>query len=100
MKSRETGGHLGLRGVAVIGALLATGGASHAGEPSAGDRETSRGLYGQGMQALDAHDYAAAERACGGAYALVKAPTAATCWAQALEGLGRLVEACPCGSRA
>jgi hypothetical protein len=45
------------------------------------------------MQALDAHDYVAAERACGGANALVKAPTAATCWGRALEGLGRLVEA-------
>jgi hypothetical protein len=64
-----------------------------ASEPSAADRDTSRSLYAQGMAALDAHDYAAAERACGGAYALVKVSTAATCWARALEGLGRLIEA-------
>jgi len=64
-----------------------------ASEPSAGDRETARSLGTQGIQALNSLDYAAAERACGGAYALVKAPTVATCWARALEGLGRLVEA-------
>ena len=29
--------------------------------------ETSRALYAEGMQALDTHDFAAAERACGGA---------------------------------
>jgi hypothetical protein len=64
-----------------------------AAEPTAGDRETSRNLGLQGMRALDAHDFPAAELACGGAYALVKAPTVGTCWARALEGLGRLVEA-------
>jgi hypothetical protein len=62
-------------------------------EPTAGDRETSRSLGTQGVRALAAHDYTAAERACGGAYALVKAPSVGTCWAQALEGLGQLVEA-------
>jgi hypothetical protein len=45
------------------------------------------------VQALDVHDYPGAERSCGGAYALVKAPTVGVCWARALEGLGRLVEA-------
>jgi hypothetical protein len=68
-------------------------GTASADEPNAGDKETSRNLGVQGMRALDAHDYAAAELACGGAYALVKAPTVATCWARALEGLGRLLEA-------
>jgi phosphohistidine phosphatase SixA len=48
-----------------------------AAEPSAADRDTSRSLYAQGMEALDKHDYASAERACGGAYALVKVSTAA-----------------------
>jgi hypothetical protein len=66
---------------------------ARAADPSAGDRETSRNLGLQGLRAIDAHDYAAAELACGGAYALVKAPTVGTCWARALEGLGRLVEA-------
>jgi hypothetical protein len=45
------------------------------------------------MAALDTHDYVAAQRACGGAHALVKAPTSAACWARALEGLGRLIDA-------
>jgi hypothetical protein len=76
--------------VAIVG--LATG-AARAADLSAGDRETARGLGTQGVLALDAHDYATAERACGGAYALVKAPTVGTCWARALEGLGRLLEA-------
>ncbi len=62
-------------------------------EPSAADRDTSRALYATGMQALEVHEYPAAERACGGAYALVKAPTSAACWARGLEGLGRLIEA-------
>ena len=66
---------------------------AHAAEPSAGDRETARSLGTQGVIALDAHDYPTAERACGGAYALVKAPTVGTCWGRALEGLGRLIEA-------
>jgi hypothetical protein len=64
-----------------------------AGEPSAADKETSRDLYAQGVKALDAHDYEAAERACAGAFKLVTAPTGALCWGQALEGLGKLVEA-------
>jgi hypothetical protein len=64
-----------------------------AAEPSAADRDTSRSLYAQGMEALDKHDYASAERACGGAYALVKVSTAATCYGRALEGLGKLIEA-------
>ena len=42
---------------------------------------------------LDAHDYAGAERACRGAHAIVKVPTASTCLGHALAGLGRLVEA-------
>ncbi|MGO9838730.1 MAG: PEGA domain-containing protein [Polyangiaceae bacterium] len=64
-----------------------------AAEPSAADRDTSRSLYAQGMEALDKHDYATAERACGGAHALVKVTTAAVCWARALEGLEKLIEA-------
>ncbi len=77
--------------VGVAAALL--GSPALAADPSAADRDTSRSLYAQGMDALDKRDYAAAERACGGAYALVKVTTAATCWARALEGLGRLIEA-------
>jgi hypothetical protein len=94
---------MGKRGLLamLIGAQTATliaigcglGGTAGAAEPTAGDKETARSLGAQGMQALDSHDYAAAERACGGAYTLVKAPTVATCWARALEGLGRLLEA-------
>jgi len=64
-----------------------------AAEPTPGDKETARSLGARGMRALDARDYAGAERACGGAYALVKAPTVEICWARALEGLGRLLEA-------
>jgi hypothetical protein len=64
-----------------------------ASEPSAADKETSRALYAEGMTALDAADFTHAERACGGAYRLVNAPTGALCWGRALEGLGKLVEA-------
>jgi hypothetical protein len=64
-----------------------------AAEPSAADKETGRSLYVAGMGRLDVHDYAGAERACRGAHAIVQVPTAATCLARALEGLGRLVEA-------
>ena len=77
---------------AVCAACLVTT-AARAGEPSAGDKETSRGLYREGMRLLEAHDYAGAERACRGAHALVQAPTSASCWARALESLGRLIEA-------
>lgn len=93
MRAHRLRGHLGVQGLVVAATVHVFAVTAHAAEPSAGDRETSRSLYGQGMQALDAHDYPSAERACGGAYALVKAPTAATCWGRALEGLGRLVEA-------
>jgi hypothetical protein len=80
-----------LQAAAILTVALA--GPNALAEPSPADRDTSRSLYAQGMQALDAHDYAAAERACGGAYALVKVTTAAVCWARALEGLGKLIEA-------
>jgi hypothetical protein len=85
-----------LRGLGLLaanGALMLYSAFAFAAEPSAADRETSRALYAQGMQALDAHDYAGAERACGGARALTKVPTASACWGRALEGLGRLLEA-------
>jgi hypothetical protein len=62
-------------------------------EPSAADKETSRNLFSEGTKALEAADFARAERACGGAYKLVNAPRGALCWGRALEGLGRLVEA-------
>jgi hypothetical protein len=80
-------------GIAVAAVAFAAGVTAGAAEPSAGDRETARGLGSQGIQALDAHDYPTAERACGGAYALVRAPTVGICWARALEGLGRLIDA-------
>ena len=81
-------------GSALLGlaASLLAGGALAA-EPSAADKETSRGLYREGMRLLDTRDYAGAERACKGAHALVQAPTSASCWARALESLGRLIEA-------
>lgn len=84
------------QGVAVVVALawlVAASSHALAGEPTPSDKETSRTLYGEGMRLLDARDYVRAERACRGAHALVKAPTSATCWAQALEGLGQLTEA-------
>lgn len=77
---------------ASVAALLATC-AARADEPSAADKETSRALYAEGMKALDVSEFTQAERACGGAYKLVPAPTGALCWGRALEGLGKLVEA-------
>jgi hypothetical protein len=79
-----------LAAVAIVCVVSTT---ANAAEPSAGDRETARSLGVQGVQALEARDYINAERACGGAYALVRAPTVGTCWGRALEGLGRLLEA-------
>lgn len=78
-----------------VAALLAalSAGRAAAAEPSAAEKETSRDLYAQGIQALAAADYLKAERACRTAYELVVAPTGALCWARALEGLGKLVEA-------
>jgi hypothetical protein len=77
---------------ATLVAAMASAGIAHGAEPSAADKETGRALFAQGMAALDAHDYAGAERACRGAHAIVKVPTASTCLGRALEGLGRLVE--------
>lgn len=81
--------------IATVGVFTVASSASSvlAAEPSAADKETSRALYAQGMQALDAHDYAAAERACGGVFKLVNVPPGAVCWGKALEGLGKFVEA-------
>jgi hypothetical protein len=62
-------------------------------DPSAADKETSRDLYAEGVKALEVGDFGHAERACGGAFRLVRAPTGAACWGHALEGLGKLVEA-------
>jgi hypothetical protein len=76
-----------------VGAALVFASSNALADPTAADKETSRSLYAQGIAALEAHDYASAERACGGAHSLVRAPTSASCWARALEGLGRLVEA-------
>jgi hypothetical protein len=77
--------------IGIAGALRVT--PVGAAEPSAADRETGRALFAQGMAALDTHDYVGAERACRGAHAIVRVPTASTCLGRALEGLGRLIEA-------
>jgi hypothetical protein len=82
-----------LLATALLVAASADGASALASEPSAADKETGRALFAQGMAALDAHDYAGAERACRGARAIVKVPTASTCLGRALEGLGLLVEA-------
>lgn len=79
--------------VALSAALLAAAGRTARADASAEDRETSRGLYAEGMKALDAADYRTAARACRGAYKLVPLPTPAVCLARALVGLGKLVEA-------
>ena len=62
-------------------------------EPTAADRATARALAGEGFQALQAKDYAAAVDRFGRADALVHAPTLTIDWARALVGLGQLVEA-------
>jgi hypothetical protein len=54
----------GTQAVTLIAAACAVSKTAGAAAPSAGDNETSRSLYAQGVQALDAHGYAAAERAC------------------------------------
>ena len=79
--------------VVVSPTALAYAEAAVAAEPSPSDRETSRALYADGMQSLDARDYAAAEKACRGAYNLVPLPTPAVCLARSLAGLRRLFEA-------
>ncbi len=62
-------------------------------EPSAADRATARSLAGEGYQALQAKDYAAAADRFSRADALVHAPTLMIDWARALVGMGKLVEA-------
>lgn len=62
-------------------------------EPSAADRATARSLAGEGYQALQSKDYAAAADRFGRADALVHAPTLMVDWARALVGLRKLVEA-------
>lgn len=84
----------GCRALLVLAAIsVATSTRVFAAEPTSADRETSRSLYSDGMSALETRAFERAERSCRGAYALVKAPTAAVCFARALEGLGRLIEA-------
>jgi hypothetical protein len=90
---RTPRGLLAAISLCAIGAEATGAATARAAEPSAADKETSRGLYRDGMRLLDARDYAGAERACRGAHALVQAPTSASCWARALESLGRLIEA-------
>jgi hypothetical protein len=53
-------------------------------EPSAADRATARSLAGEGFQALQSKDYAAAADRFGRADALVHAPTLTLDWARAL----------------
>jgi hypothetical protein len=91
-RSRHLGVHVPVWPLLAAGLVLAPRGA-RAADPTPADKETSRNLYAEGMRLLDARDYARAERACGGAHALVRAPTSAVCWARGLEGLGRLIEA-------
>jgi hypothetical protein len=62
-------------------------------EPSAADRATARSLAGEGFQALQSKDYAAAADRFGRADALVHAPTLTLDWARALVGLNQFVEA-------
>ena len=62
-------------------------------EPNAADRATARALAGEGFQALQQKDYAAAADRFSRADALVHAPTLMLDWARSLVGLGQLVEA-------
>jgi len=62
-------------------------------QPSPADRATARSLAGEGYQALQNKDYAAAADRFSRADALVHAPTLMIDWARALVGLGKLVEA-------
>ncbi len=62
-------------------------------EPSAEDRATARALAGEGYQALQTKDYAAAVDRFSRADSLVHAPTLMIDWARSLVGLGKLVEA-------
>ncbi len=52
-------------------------------------RDVTRPVRARGEGRSPASDYTAAERACGGAFKLVNAPTGAMCWGRALEGLGQ-----------
>ncbi len=76
---------------ALAGTLLCA--SSVLADPSAADRATARSLAGEGYQALQTKDYAAAADRFGRADALVHAPTLMIDWARSLVGLGKLVEA-------
>lgn len=75
----------------LVAGLLWVGSASA--DPSAADRATARALAGEGFQALQHKDYAAAADRFSRADALVHAPTLMLDWARSLAGLGQLVEA-------
>ena len=75
-----------------IAAVLLCAGAASA-DPSAEDRATARALAGEGYQALQTKDYAAAVDRFSRADALVHAPTLMIDWARSLVGIGKFVEA-------
>jgi hypothetical protein len=75
-----------------FGAIVLYAGSALA-DPSAADRATARSLAGEGYQALQAKDYAAAVDRFSRADALVHAPTLMIDWARSLVGLGKFVEA-------
>jgi hypothetical protein len=80
-------------GAVSVGVVATSASFVSAADPSAADKETGRALFAQGMAALDSHDFHGAERACGGVVKIVNVPPGQVCWAKALEGLGKLVEA-------
>ena len=64
-----------------------------AAEPTAADRETTRGLLAEGDRLVAAQDYAGALRAFEGAAAIIAVPTTVIEVARMEEALGKLVEA-------
>jgi hypothetical protein len=79
--------------VATLLALSLLAGAARAGDPSAGDKETARGLMASGMSKYQAGDYQGALSDFEAADLIMAVPTTRTAVGKAQEKLGRLLEA-------
>lgn len=75
----------------LLGLTLARNGL--AGEPSAADKETARGLLDRGDALAQKKDLAGAVQAYRGAYAIVRVPTTGAALARTLRAMGKWVEA-------
>lgn len=78
---------------AVVTACMSASPSAYAGEPSAADRETARGLLAEGDKLYKAKDHIGALKAYRAAHAIMGVPTTGLEVAKVLEMRGQLIEA-------